>query len=85
MRVVRRAAFQGHAIPTTAGYARGPFNPEVLAPPVIVHDDPVEEMPYGATAQNDYRGVPLMRCTYCQSVVPEDLTASHVCPAPADG
>jgi hypothetical protein len=85
--IVRKAAFQGHAVPATAGYARGPFNPEVLATPVVVID--VEagepEFPYGATAQNDYKGVPLMRCTWCGGVEPEENVGQHVCQDVGDG
>jgi hypothetical protein len=79
VRVIRRPAFQGHAIPTTAGYPRGPFDADVLAPPVIVHEDPVDDMPVGATAQNGYRGVDLFDCTLCGAVVTEDGKAGHRC------
>lgn len=79
MRVIRRAAYQAHAVPSTAGYPRGPFNPEILAKPEIVHEDPVDDMPYGATAQNDYRGVPLYECRSCGDIVTEDDLNGHIC------
>lgn len=86
MHIVRRAAYQGHAIPSKAGYSRGPFNPEVLAEPVIEHSpEPPQEMPYGATAQNGYRGVPLFRCRLCGGVETEDSLDTHYCPEPEDG
>ena len=80
MRVIRTPAYQGHAVPKTAGHARGPFNPEILADPVIVVDEPEPE-PYGATAQNDYRGLKLYRCTYCGDTVTEEEIDAHYCEA----
>jgi hypothetical protein len=78
--IVRRAAYQGHAVPATAGYARNPFDPAVIAPPVIVLPEPEPEAPYGATAQNNYAGEPLFRCTLCDEIVPESLLDEHRCP-----
>lgn len=81
MRVIRKAAYQGHAVPATAGYPRGPFNPEILAQPVIVFDDndPDDVFPPGATAQNGYRGVQMFRCRDCGAIVREEDVESHRC------
>ena len=81
MRVIRKPAYQGHAIPTRAGYARNPFEAEVLAQPTIVTDDndPDVLYPPGATAQNDYRGLQFYRCRECGMTVSEDDLDNHVC------
>lgn len=78
MRVIRTAAYQGHAVPKMAGYPKGPFNPEVLAEPVIVTEEP-EPPVYNANAQNDYRGERLFRCAYCTEVVPGSEIDAHYC------
>lgn len=78
MRVIRTPAYQGHAVPKTAGRAKGPFNPEILADPVIVVDEPPVE-PYNANAQNGYRGEKLFQCQYCGEVIPEPEIDAHYC------
>lgn len=84
MHIVRRAAYQGHAIPATAGRARGPFDPDVLAQPVMEIFEPEPEFPYGATAQNSMQGVPLFRCRVCGGVETEETIEMHACPV-SDG
>lgn len=80
MRVLRRAAVQAHAVPETAGYPRGPFGPDILAKPVVVHED-VSDTPFpmGATAQNDYRGIRYFRCKNCLDVVADHEVDAHIC------
>lgn len=78
MHIIRRPAVQGHAVPATASHPRNPFDPAILAGPRIVIDEPEPE-PYGATAQNGYRGQRLFACSYCSTVVPEDDVNSHTC------
>jgi len=82
--VVRRAAYQGHAVPATAGYPRGPFDADVLAQPVMEVFEPEPEFPYGATAQNDMQGVPLYRCRVCNGLETEETLDQHQCPV-SDG
>lgn len=82
MRVVRRPAYQAHAVPSTAMSPRGPFPPEVMASNPIVYGDEVDpdnDLPHGATAQNNYRGIQLLRCTSCGAVVPSDEADFHEC------
>lgn len=79
MHLIRTPAYQGHAIPKTAGHARGPFNPDVLAEPVIVMDEGEPRAPYNATAQNDYLGERLYRCHFCNEIVPESEIDTHIC------
>jgi hypothetical protein len=87
MRVIRKAAFQGHSFPTTRTKAWGPFPVEVLAEPVITYDDtdPDNIYPPGASAQNNYQGVPLYRCRDCSATLTGDQLDDHICEDPADG
>lgn len=78
MRVIRRPAIQGHAIPETAHRPKGPFPPEILAPNVVV-TEAEEEIDPRANAQNLYRSPSLVRCTLCGDIMTEDVTDSHVC------
>jgi hypothetical protein len=80
VRVLRRAATQAHAVPQTASHPKGPFSTEVLAKPVVVHEDHDDNpYPFGATAQNDYRGTRMYRCKNCLGVVAEYEVESHTC------
>lgn len=81
MRVVRKAAYQGHAIPRRAGYAKGPFNDEILAKPAVVLTEEAPQ-PFNANAQNDFQGERILQCSACMGLVPESLTDEHVCGAP---
>lgn len=78
MRVIRRPAVQGHAIPQTAHQPQGPFPAEILAPNVVV-TEAEEEVDPRANAQNLYRSPSLVRCTLCGEIMTEDVTDSHVC------
>lgn len=78
MRVVRRQAVQGHAIPTTAHQPQGPFPAEILAPNAVVVEEE-ERMDPGSNAQNLYRSPSMVRCTLCGEIMTEDVTDSHVC------
>lgn len=84
MHVIRRQAYQGHAVPATGGYPRGPFPPEVMASSVIIEDDndPDVLYPPGATAQNDYTPTRMFRCNYCGASVAEHDTEHHACEEP---
>jgi len=81
VRVIRKQAFQGHAIPLTAHRPNGPFSSEVLAEPVITYDDtdPDDFYPPGATAQNQYRGLKTYVCNNCSEHVLEDSLSGHAC------
>lgn len=78
MRIVRRQAVQGHAVPATAHRPQGPFPAEILAPNVVVTEDEEQPDPR-ANAQNFYRSPSMVRCTLCGDVMTEDVTDSHVC------
>ena len=78
MRVVRRPAVQGHAIPATAHRPQGPFPAEILAPNEVISEDE-EQIDPRANAQNMYRAPGLVRCTRCGEVMTEDVTDGHRC------
>lgn len=84
MHIIRTPAYQGHAVPQTAGRARGPFNPEVLAEPVVVVE-PRRPEAFNATAQNNYRGERIFQCTYCTLLIPESRLDEHYCTEDPDG
>jgi hypothetical protein len=79
VRVIRRPAVQGHAIPTTAHQPRGPWPSEVMAPNPVEPVEPNDPDPR-ATAQNGYRVPTYLRCTSCGSVIEDTEAASHHCP-----
>lgn len=78
MRLIRRQAVQGHAVPTTAHRPNGPFPNEILAPNrvVQVEEEAIDPL---ATAQNFYRSPSMVRCTLCGEIMTEDLTDQHSC------
>ncbi len=78
MRIVRRPAVQGHAVPSTAHRPQGPFPSEVLAPNPVVSveiDDPDPR----ENAQNGYRAPGYVRCTLCSEVMTIEETDAHRC------
>lgn len=81
MRVIRRMAYQAHAVPSTGGYARGPFPAEIMAPSEIVYEDADPDMDYSpyATAQNNYQPPPSYRCRMCEAILQEEDLDSHIC------
>lgn len=87
MRVIRKPAYQGHAVPQTAMSPRGPFPTEVMASPVVTHDENPNDdlLPPGATAQNNYQGQRYVRCTLCEAVILEEDAPTHVCYEGFDG
>lgn len=78
MRMIRRAAVQGHDVPQTAHQAQGPFPRELFAAPQVISVEP-EDPATDITAQNLYRSEHLVRCTTCGDVMREDQTKHHTC------
>lgn len=78
MKVIRRAAVQGHAIPTTAHRPQGPWPAEVMAQNEIVAVEPDDPDPR-AHAQNNYQAPHMVRCVDCLEVLYSDETDSHRC------
>jgi hypothetical protein len=78
VRIIRRPAVQGHAIPNKASYASNPFPVEILRPNPVV--DVVDDTPSPyANAQNDYREPKYYRCRSCEEIFTEDEVDGHHC------
>lgn len=78
MRVLRRAAVQGHEIPQTAHHPQGPFPSELFRPGPIEGVEETLPSTY-ATAQNNYQEPVWVRCRLCEDVMTSDQTDSHRC------
>lgn len=68
LKTIRVFAIQGHAIPESAHYPRGPFPSEVLAKPKMA-DQEVE----------DYNSYRVFRCRVCGELVPWNDLETHEC------
>ena len=85
MHIQRIKTKQGHPVPKTAGYAKGPFPPELFEQPEVISDytpqpdGGEEEIPLGATAQNNFKGIRWFRCKTCKDIVPENKLGDHTC------
>lgn len=78
MRILRRPAVQGHAIPHTAHAASGPFPDELFRAPVIEDVEPDDPSPW-ATAQNNYQEPTWYRCSHCKEFLSQDEVDAHRC------
>jgi len=87
MRVTRVITKQGHPVPKTAGFAKGPFPPEIYTPTEIIVDyQPLDEdTPIGGTAQNNFAELSEFRCKLCGEIMFEHKTADHTCEGNLDG
>lgn len=81
MRIQRVVTKQGHKIPSSSHAPRGPFPPELFAEPEIVTDyAPFDnDMPIGATSQNNFTSAKMFRCNGCNVVILENEIPGHVC------
>lgn len=85
MHIQRIKTKQGHPVPKTAGYAKGPFPPELFEQPEVISDytpqpdGGSEEIPLGATAQNNFKPVRWFRCKTCKDIIPESQLGNHSC------
>lgn len=87
MRIQRVITKQGHPVPQTAHNPKGPFPPELFKATEIVTDYiPFDDdMPQGATAQNNFTEPKLFKCKYCSEYVYEHQIPDHVCEGIEDG
>lgn len=87
MRIERVITKQGHPVPKTAGYAKGPFPPEIYLPTEIIVDyEPLDQdTPVGATAQNNFVEPRQFRCKICTEIMFEHKTSDHVCEGNING
>ena len=85
MRIERIVTKQGHPVPKQSTYPSGPFPPELFETPHLISDYTPqpdggdEEMPVGATAQNNFQPIKWFRCKTCTDIVPEHEVTSHTC------
>jgi hypothetical protein len=85
MRVTRKAAVQIHAVPDHVMDPVGPFPRDLFREPEIVdnyipqYGEDGGDFPMGATAQNNYKPIRVLRCGVCLVRVPENETELHVC------
>jgi hypothetical protein len=87
MRIQRIATKQGHPVPKNAGYAQGPFPPELFQTPEVITDYlPFDQdLPEGATAQNNFTEPRKFRCKYCGVTVLMNQMGDHICEGLEDG
>lgn len=86
MRIERIQAKQGHAVPKTAGYAKGPFPPELYEKPELITDyEPLDYIPEGTTAQNNFKEPRKFQCGLCNEIMYEHKTFDHICEGAIDG
>ena len=87
MRIERVQARQGHPVPRQAGFARGPFPPELFEQPEIVYDrqprpdDREDEynVSENFTTPTDSQEWKWFRCEDCRWVLREDELDAHMC------
>lgn len=84
-RIERIQTKQGHPVPKTAIGAQGPFPRELyMSMPVVVDYDRISgnggpEVPFGSTAQNEFKPLRWVRCTECMKVFKEQDADNHTC------
>jgi hypothetical protein len=74
MPIIRKFAVQGHYVPATATYARGPFPPEIFAPNPRAY----EEF-RGDSLHEALDDVRYFRCKDCGEILAENEMDDHVC------
>jgi hypothetical protein len=84
MRIERIITRQGHPVPETAHQPKGPFPPELFESEGVVSDyvpqpDGGVEVPFGATAQNNFQASRWFRCKICAEHLREAEVMDHDC------
>jgi hypothetical protein len=74
MKLIRKFAVQGHAIPKSSHTPRGPFPPEVLAGPQMEQD--LEHADSLHVALDDVR---FFKCKDCERILEELELEEHQC------
>lgn len=74
MRVIRKFAVQGHAVPSASHSPRGPFPPEVLAKPQMGYEDQQSDSLHVALDE-----VRFFKCRVCEDVLTMAETTNHDC------
>ena len=74
MKLIRKFAVQGHAVPSGAHSPRGPFPPEVLAGPQMAYgEDHADSLHPGLDDVHFYR------CKECSEILESDELEDHDC------
>ncbi len=73
MKIIRKFAVQGHAIPRTVSKPQGPFPPEVLQEPKAAVSTLPDQMP------EEMDGVRYYRCRDCGESLRGDHLDNHDC------
>ena len=74
MKVIRKFAVQGHAVPSASHSPRGPFPPEVLAGPQMAYGDEHSDSLHPALDE-----VRFFKCRDCEEVLFETELDNHTC------
>lgn len=74
MKVIRKFAVQGHAIPTASHSPRGPFPPEVLAGPQMDQSEYHSDSLHVALD-----AVHFFKCKNCDSILETNELKDHNC------
>lgn len=74
MKVIRKFAVQGHAVPSSSHSPRGPFPPEVLAGPQMAYGDNNSDSLHPALDE-----VRFFKCRDCEEVLFETELDNHTC------
>jgi len=74
MKVIRKFAIQGHAVPSGVHSPRGPFPPEILAQPKMEMGDTHSDSLH--VGLDDIR---FFKCKECEKVLLQDELNNHEC------
>ena len=74
MKVIRKFAVQGHAVPSSSHSPRGPFPPEVLAGPQMAYGEEHSDSLHPALDE-----VRFFKCRDCEEVLFETELEKHEC------
>lgn len=85
-RITRIPTKQGHPVPSRVMPTQGPFPRDLYShPPVVTEYEKISgnggpEIPFGSTAQNNFKPLKWFRCKLCAETIKESDLSSHRCP-----
>jgi hypothetical protein len=74
MRVIRKFAVQGHAVPESAHSPQGPFPQEIMAEPKLEY-----QVEHSDSLHEGFDTVRLFKCRDCQDILYQDQLDEHEC------
>lgn len=89
-RIERIQTKQGHPVPSRALPTQGPFPRDIFSHPPVSEDyeqisgNGGPEIPFGSTAQNNFKPFKWFRCTECNVKVKETDLNYHRCDLPKE-